>query len=105
MEKYAVFTTTTFKPCCELSISNKIVEKVDLLTIRGIVENWIKKIFPDRNYIVYYLGNFEDATIDRITMYDPTTIDDPYKLIVVHKQYNVRLQIGTYETKYDVKEV
>ena len=38
-------------------------------------------------------------------MFDPNVLNDPYKLLVIHKPSNVRIRIGVYETKYEVKQV
>lgn len=42
MKKYAVFTKTEFVPTHELSLSNKIIEKEDVLTVLDIIRNWVQ---------------------------------------------------------------
>lgn len=105
MDKYYVSKKTTLIDCCELSVSNDIVKRENLNTVLDIVRKWIKQIFPTSHYIVYYKGDFEKATIDDITMYDPNAIGDPYALHVVHAPSNVRFRIGIYKTEYIINRV
>lgn len=105
MDKYYVSKKTTLSDCCELSVSNDIVKRVDLNTVLDIVRKWVKQVFPTSHYIVYCKGDFEKATIDDITMYDPNAVGDPYTLHVVHAPSNVRFKIGVYKTEYIINRV
>jgi hypothetical protein len=104
MDKYYVSKKTTLADCCELSVSNDIVKRENLYTVLDIVRKWVKQVFPTSNYIVYYKGDFEKATIDDMTMYDPNAIGDPYTLHVVHAPSNVRFRIGIYKTEYIINK-
>ena len=105
MDKYYVSKKTTLADCCELSVSNDIIKRVDLSTVLDIVRKWIKQVFPTSHYLVYYKGNFEEATIDDITMNDPNAVGDPYTLHVVHASSNVRFRVGVYKTEYIINRV
>lgn len=112
MDKYYVSKKTTLTDCCELSVSNTIffskvngIKREDLSTVLDIVRRWVKQVFPTSNYVVYYKGDFEKATIDDMTMYNPNAIGDPYVLHVVHAPSNVRFRIGIYKTEYIINRI
>lgn len=102
MKKYYVTKDTKLVVSHELSVSNKIVEKAPVLEVLNIVKKWVKQLFPDKHYVVYYKGDKPD--IDMITMYDPSTVGDNIELNVYHTPHNVRFQIGTFETTYKINE-
>lgn len=102
MKKYAVFTESKFMPTHELSLSNRIVEEEDILTVLEIVRDWINKI--DTDCIVYFRGNTEDATIQSITVRKISNVEK-VGLTVYCKESNVRFRFGTFETAYVIKEV
>lgn len=99
MEKYYVTRNTKFVATHELSISNAIVSKEDVMTILNIVQKWIHGIFPD--YLVYYKGN--TPSIDMFAMYDPNAIGDKTCLNIFHTASNVRFRIGMYEIEYKIE--
>ena len=103
MKKFAVFTKSVFVPHFELSVSNKILEREDFLTVLGIVRNWVQSI--DKDCLVYFKGNIEDANIDRITICKPNCIGDKTGLTIIHKESNVRFRLGVYQNKYSIEEV
>lgn len=103
MEKFAVFTQSTFNAVAELSISNKIVEKEDKLVVLNIIRGWVNSLFPNDHYVVYFKGNYENATIDDVEMTSMT--GEPYKLIIVRAPHNVRVRIGTFRNAYTIKKV
>lgn len=103
MEKYAVFTQSTFDAVAELSISNKIVEKEDKLVVLNVIRGWVRSLFPGGRYIVYFKGDCEKATIDDVTI--ESMVGGPYKLMVVRAQSNVRVRIGTFKPAYTIKKV
>jgi hypothetical protein len=103
MEKYAVFTQSTFRPVAELSISNKIIEKEDKMVVLNIIKRWVHDLFPNDRYIVYFRGNCENATIDDVTT--ESMVGGPYKLMVVRAPQNVRVRIGTFKDVYTIKKV
>jgi hypothetical protein len=105
MDKYYISKKTTLTDCCELSVSNDIIKRENLLTVLDIVRKWVKQVFPTSHYIVYYKGDFEKATIDDMVMYDPNVVGDPYVLHVVHAPSNVRFRIGIYKTEYITNRV
>lgn len=96
MKKYAVFTNTEFVPTHELSVSNKIIEREDVLTVMGIVKTWAESIYP--GVIVTYRG-------DKPTISGITTIFKGIAMKVIHKEHNVRFQLGKFEPRYKTKEV
>lgn len=100
MEKYYVTKDTRFVASHELSVSNSIIETEDTLTVLTIVRKWVQQIFP--TYIVYHKGN--NCSIDMFTMYDPSAVDDKIRLNIVHTKYNVRFQIGVFETEYKINK-
>ena len=102
MEKYAVFTETEFVPAYELSISNKIVEKENVMLVLQIVRDWVKGILPD--YIVYYLGNIPDVNAFTITS-KCCGAKDELKMVVIPKESNIRFRIGKYITHYKTRKV
>lgn len=103
MEKFAVFTQSTFNAVAELSISNKIVEREDKLVVLTIIKDWVNSLFPDDHYVVYFNGKYENATIDDVTI--NSMIGGPYKLMVVRAPNNVRVKIGTFKNVYTIKKV
>lgn len=103
MEKYYVSKDTRFVASHELSVSNSIIEKDGIMPVLNVLKRWVKQIFPDENYIVYYKGN--EPNIDAITMYEPSTpANMEAKLMIVHTKCNVRFQIGIYKTEYKIKK-
>lgn len=103
MKKFAVFTKSVFVPHFELSVSNKIIEREDFLTVFGVVRDWVRSI--DKDCLVYFKGNIETATVDQITVCRPNCVGDSVGLTVIHKTSNVRFRLGVYETKYSTEEV
>lgn len=103
MKKFAVFTKSVFVPQFELSVSNKILEREDFITVLGIVRDWVCSI--DKDCLVYFKGNVETATIDQITISKPNCIGDKVGLAVIHKENNVRFRLGVYQNKYSTEEV
>lgn len=103
MKKFAVFTKSVFVPQFELSVSNKILEREDFITVLGIVRDWVHTI--DKDCLVYFKGNVETATIDQITISKPNCIGDKVSLAVIHKENNVRFRLGVYQNKYSTEEV
>jgi len=100
MEKYAVFTESTFVPRFELSVSNKIIAKEKPMVILEIVREWIHSL--DENLLVYYKGN--DCCIDNFTVMDVYSDASP-TLVIIRKQSSVRFQLGTFANKYKTKRV
>ena len=100
MKKYAVFKDTKFVPKYELSVSLKIIEKENVMTILDIVREWVNSIDPD--LMVYYKGN--DAEIDKFTVTNVNS-DANDALIVITMPSNVRFRLGYYVTKYVTREV
>lgn len=96
MEKYAVFTSTEFVPTHELSVSNKIIEKESATTVLDIVAKWAEGIYP--NIIVTYRG-------DKATVSGITTVKKGIAIKVVHKESNVRFQLGTFKPVYTTRKV
>lgn len=108
MKKYAVFTETKFVPTHELSLSNKIVEREDVLTVLRIVDEWVNSIYP-HSFIVYCKG--DDISIANFTMYLSPKAEDQSSemkktgLEVMFTPSNIRFRIGVYATKYITKPV
>lgn len=103
MKKFAVFTKSVFVPRFELSVSNKIIEHEDFLTVFGIVRDWVHSI--DKDCLVCFKGNVETATVDQITVSRPNRVGDSVGLTIIHKTSNVRFRFGVYKTKYSTEEV
>ena len=101
METYYVSKDTKFVAHHELSVSNDIVKKESALVVLEIVRRWVKQIFPNDNYIVYWKGDV--PSIDMFTMYDPDAIGDKTRLLVVRMKSNVRFRIGIFETEYKIE--
>ena len=101
MKKYAVFTKTEFVPTHELSLSNKIIEKEDVLTVLDIIRNWVHSIDP--NVLVYYKGNIPD--VNMFTAMNPIAIGDNMGFVVIHKESNVRFRLGFFKKTYETHEV
>lgn len=100
MEKYAVFTESTFVPAFELSVSNKIIAKEKPMVILDILREWIHSF--DENVLVYYSGDV--CCIDNFTVADIHS-DRKIKLVIIKKPCNVRFQLGTFANVYKTKKV
>ena len=99
----SLFTKSVFVPQFELSVSNKILEREDFVTVLGIVRDWVHSI--DKDCLVYFKGNVETATIDQITICRPNCVGDKVGLTIIHKENNVRFRLGVYQNKYSTEEV
>lgn len=100
MERYAVFTESTFVPQFELSVSNKIIAKEGPMKILEIVRDWIHSLGED--IAVYYSGDY--CCIDNFRVMDLHSDASP-TLVVIRKQCNVRFQLGTFTNVYKTKKV
>lgn len=107
MDRYAVFTKQKFNSIAELSISNKIIEREKKVKVVSIIQDWVNNILPGLGYVVYFKNDFIDGNnldIQSLVMCTMTS-DAPYNLIVIKKDSNVCIRIGTYETSYETRKV
>lgn len=102
MKRYAVFTNTEFVTEYELSVSRKIILKEDVVTILGIVREWVKSVLGS-DFSVYLPGGVK--LIENFAIHLPLNSNRDIRLLVVLMPSNVRFRLGEYKTTYTTREV